>query len=609
MMRWAVAGILAVAVSVRLLHFHAIADTAFPRFALVFTESDLHAFWSWAQSIVAGDWLGRDTYHPNFAWMREMAPVETWHRWWGGKEIFHQAPLYPYWIAAVLLLTGASEPGPVLLVQLVLGALQPLVVFALGRRIAGDRAGLAAAAITALYGPFVFHQGVLLRDWLPPILEPLALLLLLRAAESGRRRDWALAGAAVGVALLDRETALLLLPAIGVWLLFIRWGQWRRIAAALLLLLLGFGAALAPLVARNAAVGAPLLALSNRGGVTFVQHNAAASSALWSELDPTLQKQILAQTDGNGRAIVLATLATYGGDPFAVARKLMMKLRGVADPIEIPSNVGFSYGLEVSPVLRVLLTYGLIFPLGAAGLVFSLRDWRRHVLLYLYLGITIATLLISLPLARYRLPLAAVLILYAGLCLAQLFDQARARRWIALAGGIAVVIAAALLQHVVLAVPELRSSGWMAMYGAGVEHRTAAGLYLADGRPDRAAGELMRLRSRANADPWTVSIAHEVGLLEAKLRTDWAARLIGRDERDAAQSELAQAESLYAASRDAEHPQPEASLHELGSLYYQLGDMRKARALLTQYLELAPTGPGADSARQLLAAAAARSGP
>ncbi len=156
----------------------------------------------------------------------------------------------------------------------------------------------------------MFHQGVLLRDWLPPILEPLALVLLLRAADRRNSRDWIFAGAAVGVALLHRETALLLVPAIGVWLLFVRWRRWREIAVAAALLLLGFGCRNRAARRRaTPAVGAPLLALSNRGGVTFVQHNAAPSSPLWSELDPALQKQILERTDGDGRASLLATFA------------------------------------------------------------------------------------------------------------------------------------------------------------------------------------------------------------------------------------------------------------------------------------------------------------
>jgi hypothetical protein len=479
----------------------------------------MHAFWSWAQAIRAGDWLGRDTYHPYFGWMREMAPLETWHRWWGGAETFHQAPLYPYFVALVAGATGASTPAPVIALQLALGALQPLVLYALVRRVAGPREGLVAAALGAVYAPFVFQQGVLLRDWLPPLVEPLALVLLLRAADTDWRRDWVAAGACAGAAVLVRETALLLVPAIGLWLLWLRWPATRATATSAALLALGFGLAFFPLVARNLAVGAPALALSNRGGATFVQHNAADSLGLWSERNPHTERAILEWADGDGRAVVFATLQTYQGDYGAFAAKIARKLRAALDPIEIPSNVSFAYGRELSPVLRALPGFGLVLPLGAVGLALALRSWRRHLLLILYAGVVVASIAVSLPLARYRLPLAIVAIAYAGIAVAALADAARGRRREALA--IAAAIATvALVQRFVLAVPELRSSGWMAMYGAGVEHRTAAAIYRADGDAARAAEEIARLRARVTGDPWTEEVARAAALENAAAGRD-----------------------------------------------------------------------------------------
>jgi hypothetical protein len=84
--------VLAVGLGLRLAHFVAIAGTPFPQFPRVFGQSDLNTFWEWAEIIRAGDWLGRDTYHPAFDWMQAIAPTETWYRWWGGKAIFQQAP-------------------------------------------------------------------------------------------------------------------------------------------------------------------------------------------------------------------------------------------------------------------------------------------------------------------------------------------------------------------------------------------------------------------------------------------------------------------------------------------------------------------------------------
>lgn len=492
-----VLGIVALAAALRVAHFWALAGSAFPKFPLAFTESDMHAFWQWAQAILAGDWLGRDTYHPYFDWMRQIAAPESWHRWWGGKETFHQAPLYPYLLAVMLAVSGNS-PVHVLLVQLLLGTLQVLVVYELGRRLGNRRAGLVAAALAALYGPLIFHQGVMLRDWLPPILEPLALVLALRADETGRGRTWVLAGGAVGAAALTRETALLLVPALGIWLVWRSGRRWRSAARAGALAGLGLGLALAPLVARNAAVGAPPLALSISGGMTFVDQNTAESLALWPSVSLDTKARILRTGDGRTAAVVRETLATYRGDPAALAGKLALRLRAIADPFEIPNNVSFAYGRELSWVLRLAPTFAVLFPLGAAGLLLSLRDWRRHRLLYLYLGATLVNLLVWMPLGRYRLPLAAALMPYAGMAVVWLAGAVGRRAVGPLAAGTALVGGLALLQHQVLAVPLLRSSVVAAVY-RGVEHRVAAAVYRSEQRFDRAGAELERLERRLEA--------------------------------------------------------------------------------------------------------------
>ena len=171
----------------------------------------MYAFWEWAQEILEGDLLGRNTYHFYYNWMGELASQETWYRWWGGKEIFQQAPFYPYWLAGILALSNVSIEF-VIFLQLVLGSLHPLVMYYLARRVFNENVGLIAATFTAIYGPFIFNQGALLRDWIPPILEPLALLALLKAQASRQAYHWCLAGAMLGLAVLTKETILLFFP-------------------------------------------------------------------------------------------------------------------------------------------------------------------------------------------------------------------------------------------------------------------------------------------------------------------------------------------------------------------------------------------------------------
>src|ERR1043166_2824290 len=175
--------IITVSLTIRLLHFAAIARSGSFRLPNVYRQTDMRAFLDWSDAILAGDILQRDTFHPYFDWMQPIATLETWYRWWGGKAIYQQEPLYVYGLSLVRWISARSMWIPPFL-QLLVGCLQPLVIFHLARRLSGPLAGLIAAAMAAIYGPFIFYQGIVLRDWLPPLLEPLALIFLLRVKES-----------------------------------------------------------------------------------------------------------------------------------------------------------------------------------------------------------------------------------------------------------------------------------------------------------------------------------------------------------------------------------------------------------------------------------------
>ena len=61
----------------------------------------------------------------------------------------HSPPLYPWMVGAVAFLKGAFSPVDLIYVSAVFGALTPLALFALGRRLHGNGFGLAAAGLLA----------------------------------------------------------------------------------------------------------------------------------------------------------------------------------------------------------------------------------------------------------------------------------------------------------------------------------------------------------------------------------------------------------------------------------------------------------------------------
>src|ERR687894_349426 len=82
----------------------------------------------------------------------------------------------------------------------------------IARRLAGDRAGLAAAAIAAVYPILIAADGAPMSEALYGLLVATGLLLALRLHERGDLLSAAGLGAAIGIAALTRSEALGLIP-------------------------------------------------------------------------------------------------------------------------------------------------------------------------------------------------------------------------------------------------------------------------------------------------------------------------------------------------------------------------------------------------------------
>src|SRR5437867_11149960 len=74
------------------------------------------------------------------------------------RPFFYASVLYPYFLAAVLEISRGRILG-VALVQVLAGVLLVYLVYRLGARMYGSSAGLWAAALATLYGPFAFFEA------------------------------------------------------------------------------------------------------------------------------------------------------------------------------------------------------------------------------------------------------------------------------------------------------------------------------------------------------------------------------------------------------------------------------------------------------------------
>src|SRR5438093_4104456 len=179
----AVLVIFALALTLRIIHIWQMRSSPF--FAVLL--GDARGYDEWAQRIAAGDWIGRD--------------------------VFYQAPLYPYFLALIYRFAGHSTIL-VRIVQAVIGSCSCVLVAAAARRLFSMRAGLLAGLMLAIYAPAIFFDALLQKSVLDVFFVCLMLWLIV---DIRSHPQFLVLGLAVGALSLTRENAIVLLAVILGW--------------------------------------------------------------------------------------------------------------------------------------------------------------------------------------------------------------------------------------------------------------------------------------------------------------------------------------------------------------------------------------------------------
>jgi len=338
----------------------------------------------WAQAICAGDWLSR----------------------WQG--IFYANPLYPYFLALIYTIAGQTILG-VKLLQSILGASLCLMIAVIGRRIFDRPTGIVAGLMAAFYAPFIFYEGTLTIATLGLFLSVLPILLIVTGSRLSGGRSLG-AGLAWGFRALARFDASFL--AVPAWLLTLKTGRSvRRRVLLALLFCLGICAAVLPTTIRNYTIGGKPVAITAHGGETFYAGNNPRANGTYTpergvrpgtEYEHEDFRQIASRRAG--RWMTLDESSSYWmRQAFSFIRQhpgqwLRLELRKLLlfwGPREIPDNRNFHYFRQFSKILRLpLVNFVILCPLALLGLVVALPIWRRCLLLYLQILLSMLSVLL-----------------------------------------------------------------------------------------------------------------------------------------------------------------------------------------------------------------------
>jgi len=400
---------------------------------------------------------------------------------------FYLAPLYPLFLAGIMRVFGENY-------ALIYYAQQLLMILAAaffgvaGRRLSGEWAGLAAAALWLAYHPSMFFASRPVGEALAIVLLAGALLLRSRPAP----KSAGLAGLLCGVATLARPNLLLVAVA---WTLD---GLSRRRWKCAALIVAGVVVALLPTLSRNLAVSGHPVPVSANGGMTLYHGNAPGARGIgWfaQGLSGRLSEQQLEATrlatffEGRevdaveadrwwGRRAIRARLDDPGGSLQLVGRRLAL----------IVSNEELS--LDYAPALDVRpwrwlapVPFALLIGLAGAGLFLRGFAGSGDRTVWGAAAACAFTPIAFYVSSRYRLPLAAVLCIPAGAGLAGLASRGFPPR----RRGIALAIAAALA---VLSV--VSPTGGLDGTSEAAARANRAAAWMKTGNPVRAEADLKR---------------------------------------------------------------------------------------------------------------------
>lgn len=125
---------------------------------------------------------------------------------------------------------GSSPFNRQRMVTLACGIVTVAVIGLIGRRVGGDRIGLIAAAIAAVYPNLIINDGLIMSESVSCLVLGLTLLAMLRWTRQPDVRSAMLIGVAIGFTALARSELLLLAPMAAVLMVLV--GRRRELGVA-----------------------------------------------------------------------------------------------------------------------------------------------------------------------------------------------------------------------------------------------------------------------------------------------------------------------------------------------------------------------------------------
>jgi 4-amino-4-deoxy-L-arabinose transferase-like glycosyltransferase len=362
--------------------------------------------------------------------------------WWpytaANAPTAHWSYLYTIFLVVIYAIFGPNALAVRLIQAVLVGVLQPFLAYLVGKQVFGQAVGLVAAAITAIYVYFIYYAACLMTEsfYIVSILTSFYFAFQLvptqtpaaspsNGKSNPKLKYAAFMGLALGAAVLFRQLFLLFIPFLFLWIILAGRKQIvpLMISSAIILLMI-----LPATVFNYARFGRFVLVNTNAGFAFFWGNHPIYGTHFQPILkSDSYQNLIPVELRGLDEAALDQALLRRGlqfvvDDP---KRYILLSLS------RIPPYFDFWPSSDSGMISNIskITSFGLFLPFMLAGIVisflrqpspFTIRPPSRSLLLYLFMFVYTMIHVLTWTLVRYRLPVDAILIIFASLALVEI---------------------------------------------------------------------------------------------------------------------------------------------------------------------------------------------
>ncbi|MBI4432743.1 MAG: tetratricopeptide repeat protein [Candidatus Omnitrophica bacterium] len=488
------------------------------------------------------------------------------HGQWTAKDVFYGLPLYPYFLGIIYLLTAQSLLA-VKIIHILLGLGNIFLIFKLGEKMGNPKVGLVAAGLAAFYGPFFFHEGILIPEALGLFLYTLGFYLWCRFWDAPSVKRGLGVGFVFGLAALTKAGVMLFLV-IAVLAL----GLSKKKKASLLAVVFAFMMTLLPVTLHNVLVGKDWVWLTSHSGLNFYIGNNPESEGVFKSpegVGTNVQalrddSRAIAERDQR-RPLKPSEVSRYWSrrawefvrnNPADFSKLSFRKIVLFFDGREISDVDDYQFAGRFNPMMRLPWpNFAWLAPLFFLGLFVSVKRLRYRSWAILWIAAYIAGITFFFVNARYRIPILGLFFPFAAVGILetiQVFSQKQWKRLLLLAG----ILAAAVL----LTQARLVNTNWIRDY------INAGDVYIEKNEFEKARGYY---EEALKVDPRSARANQAMGVALTKMsRSDEA--------------------KYFFEQAIAEDPLDGVSYNNLGLWYDNHGDSRTAERYFVRAIELKP---------------------